>query len=196
MKNNWKAGDTIPPSEGASMWTATIDVQGHFSAIAIYAKTEEEAVRRRNFILTACADFTAKGEMLAEQQLLNLAAEHGFGRMVAREKKNRIGPPPPDIFVGAWEDFLALARAIPSIYRESLRKLRNNLIDALGEGAVNDAELVEKVSRLRAGVTPATEPTAKQIEAFREKFKECNDFDMSHSAAVRLALAAAMQAAT
>ncbi len=193
MNLNWTAGENIPPSRDASMWTATIDVKDHGAAIAIYAATEEEATRRRNFILASCIDAARKGELLDDTQLLFAAAEHGFGRMIAKEKKRRTTPPPPDIFVGAWENFLALARSIPTIYRDRLLGLRDRLQEALGIWNLNDDELVAAVQRAKMGVTPATEPTVEQEAAFKLEFFQAHAQNCTHNEAVRRALTAAMK---
>jgi hypothetical protein len=190
---NWTAGESLAPNEAGNLWTATIDIENHGAAIALHARTEEEAVRRRNFVLAACVDATHKGEMLSETQVLNTAAAHGFGRMVAKEKKHRVAPPPPDIFVGAWDNFMALARAIPTIYRDRLLGLRDSLQSVIGQHCLNDDQIVQAVERMKAGVAPSTEPTVEQVAAFKLEFFQAQSQNCTHNECVRRALTAAMK---
>lgn len=196
MNTNWKPGDIEKPSGQHDSWTVGIDIKNHFMAIAIHASTEAEAVRRRNFILDSCDAAARAGKAMEEGELLELAARHGFGRMVAKEKTRRIGPPPPDIFVGAWEDFLALAKAIPSIYRDRLTTLRASLHDILGTDGSGDDALLQAVVRLKAGVKPVTEPTVEMVAAFKLEFYGCQAANQTHNESIRRALKAAMTAAT
>lgn len=196
MNTDWKAGDTEKPSGRLDYWTSGIDFpeQNHTMAIQVHAISEAEAIRRRNFILTSCEAAMRGGKAMDEAELLELAARHGFGRMVAKEKTRRIGPPPPDIFVGAWVDFLALAKAIPTIYRDRLNNLRDSLHDILGTTGSTDDELLQAAVRLKAGVKPITEPTVEQVAAFKLEFYTCQAANQTHNESIRRALKAALAA--
>jgi hypothetical protein len=68
--------------------------------------------------------------------------------------------------------------------------------EALGlEFVATDQDLVDAVKRMKEGGPAQLEPTNAMVQAFRKDFHECQNTDMSHTAAIRRSLAAALRAA-